>query len=438
MTPATPPLGGVIEGFYGAPWSMGERETLFGWMGAWGLDVYLYAPKDDLKHRALWRVPYTESEAAALAALARRSAERGVRFVYALAPGLDVTYSAPEDREALFTKVSQVMDLGVQHVALLFDDIQGRLPEADAAHFASFAAAQAALTNALVGETRKRAPDGLFLFCPTEYCAAFVKGPVAESPYLRELGEALHPEILVMWTGPEVVSETITAGSVREVAGVLKRKPLVWDNLHANDYDRRRLYLGPYAGRPSELRGAVAGILSNPNNEFWANFVPLWTLARYLREEGYDPAAALSPALEAWLPAFASHGRPVTLDDLRRLVGAFDLPFGQTPWAQALVGDARTWLTTGERGAGERFKLEAKAVGDLLSKLAWLENRALFYALQPYLVNLHNDLWAFSGALSFRARHPGRAPRPGEGLSNTYALGVGDALRALLREVGAP
>jgi hypothetical protein len=37
--------------------------------------------------------------------------------------------------------------------------------------------------------------------------------------------------------------------------------PVIWDNLHANDYDMRRLYLGPYSGRPPELRGEVGGIL---------------------------------------------------------------------------------------------------------------------------------------------------------------------------------
>ena len=44
-------LAGVIEGFYGEPWSLAERFELFDWMAAWGLNTYLYAPKDDLKHR---------------------------------------------------------------------------------------------------------------------------------------------------------------------------------------------------------------------------------------------------------------------------------------------------------------------------------------------------------------------------------------------------
>jgi protein O-GlcNAcase / histone acetyltransferase len=44
-------LAGVIEGFYGEPWSLAERFELFEWMADWGLNTYLYALKDDLKQR---------------------------------------------------------------------------------------------------------------------------------------------------------------------------------------------------------------------------------------------------------------------------------------------------------------------------------------------------------------------------------------------------
>jgi hypothetical protein len=55
-------LAGVIEGFYGQPWSQAERFELFDWMKQWGLNTYFYAPKDDLKHRVLWRELYTRDE----------------------------------------------------------------------------------------------------------------------------------------------------------------------------------------------------------------------------------------------------------------------------------------------------------------------------------------------------------------------------------------
>ena len=55
-------IAGVIEGFYGRPWSWDQRKDLFRTMRQFGMNAYMYAPKDDLKHRAHWREPYTESE----------------------------------------------------------------------------------------------------------------------------------------------------------------------------------------------------------------------------------------------------------------------------------------------------------------------------------------------------------------------------------------
>ena len=55
---------GVVEGFYGKPWSAAERVRLFERMKEQKMNCYIYAPKDDEKHRAEWRTSYTENELA--------------------------------------------------------------------------------------------------------------------------------------------------------------------------------------------------------------------------------------------------------------------------------------------------------------------------------------------------------------------------------------
>jgi len=49
---------GVIEGFYGPPWSHQDRLDILAFMEEVGLADYVYAPKDDPYHRARWRDPY--------------------------------------------------------------------------------------------------------------------------------------------------------------------------------------------------------------------------------------------------------------------------------------------------------------------------------------------------------------------------------------------
>ena len=75
----------------------------------------------------------------------------------------------------------------------------------------------------------------------------------------------------------------ITTHTIETLSTVLRRRPVIWDNIHANDYDQRRLFLGPYDGRPVQLYKTLRGMLTNPNCEYEVNFVAVHTLASWLR-----------------------------------------------------------------------------------------------------------------------------------------------------------
>ena len=88
---------------------------------------------------------------------------------------------------------------------------------------------------------------------------------------------------LIFFPGPKVISRDISTSSLEFVSKVLKRKPVIWDNIHANDYDQRRVFLGPFDGRPTEIYQHLNGILTNPNCEYEMNFVALHTIAQWVR-----------------------------------------------------------------------------------------------------------------------------------------------------------
>uniref|UniRef100_A0A8C2DV19 Protein O-GlcNAcase n=1 Tax=Cyprinus carpio TaxID=7962 RepID=A0A8C2DV19_CYPCA len=274
-------ITGVVEGFYGRPWTMEQRKELFRrYCQKWGLNTYLYAPKDDYKHRMFWREMYSVEEAEQLTTLISAAKEYGVEFIYAISPGLDITFSNQKEVSTLKRKLDQVSHFGCKSFALLFDDIDHNMCPADKEVFSSFAHAQVSITNEIfqyLGE-----PE-IFLLCPTEYCGTFCYPNVPQSPYLRTVGEKLLPGIEVLWTGPKVVSKDITVESIEEVTKILRRAPVIWDNIHANDYDQKRLFLGPYKGRSSELIPRLKGVLTNPNCEFESNFVAIHTLATWYK-----------------------------------------------------------------------------------------------------------------------------------------------------------
>ncbi|KAJ3642974.1 hypothetical protein Zmor_025718 [Zophobas morio] len=332
---------GVVEGFYGRPWTTEQRKDLFQKMKKWGMDSYVYAPKDDYKHRAYWRELYTVEEAEHLTGLIQAAKDQNITFYYALSPGLDITYSSTKEITALKRKLEQVSQFGCTAFALLFDDIEPEMSEADKEVFQSFAQAQVSVTNDIyqhLGQPR-------FLVCPTQYCSTRAVPNVTNSEYLNTLGSKLAQEIDIMWTGQKVISRLLTKENIQEITDALRRPPVIWDNLHANDYDQKRVFLGPYSGRSPDLIPKLRGVLTNPNCEYGANFVAIHTLAQWSRcnldgqrdltlndtvsadikletetEDGlgedvpvslspnmYHPRQALRNAINEWLPEFSKH-----------------------------------------------------------------------------------------------------------------------------------
>ncbi|EAA03784.5 protein O-GlcNAcase [Anopheles arabiensis] len=334
-TPAEGFICGVVEGFYGRPWTTEQRKDLFRKLKQWGMDAYIYAPKDDYKHRAYWRELYTVEEADHLTGLIAAAHEQGINFYYALSPGLDITYSSAKEIGILKRKLDQVSQFGCKAFALLFDDIEPEMSKPDKEVFQSFAHAQVSVTNEIFNHLN--CPR--FLFCPTEYCSSRAAPTVKQSEYLNTLGSKLVRAIDILWTGPKVISKVLTVECIEEITEVLKRPPVIWDNLHANDYDQKRVFLGPYSGRSPELIPLLRGVVTNPNCEFHANSIAIQTLAfwskcsadtkiasslspdikleteneqgicegdapAFLSENVYHPRLALKNAIANWLPEF--------------------------------------------------------------------------------------------------------------------------------------
>lgn len=158
------------------------------------------------------------------------------------------------------------------------------MTKSDKEVFQSFAHAQVSISNEVYNHLNRNQPNRPnFLFCPTQYCSTRAVPSVTESEYLNTIGQKLVPAIDILWTGSKVISKILTADEIREITEVLKRKPLIWDNLHANDYDQKRMFLGPYNGRSPELIPLLRGVVTNPNCEFHANAIAIHTLGQWSR-----------------------------------------------------------------------------------------------------------------------------------------------------------
>lgn len=268
---------GVIEGFYGPPWSHEERLELLAFCGREGLNTWVHAPKDDPYHRKLWREPYPDAELQRFAELARTADRHGVEFVYAHAPGLSIDASDPAELAALDAKREQLRSAGVRTFQLLWDDIERDFVSAEA---------QAEITNRFAGGEP-------LVVCPMGYAG------VDRTPYREAFASVLEPQIVVYWTGPEVVPAAISRAELDAAADAFGHELLLWDNYPTNDFDVERLFLGPLRGRDPELAaGRLAGLVANAMLQAIPSKLALATVADWARDpQAYDPYASFERAL---------------------------------------------------------------------------------------------------------------------------------------------
>jgi hypothetical protein len=287
------PVRGIVEGFYGPPWSHGDRLDVLRFEGQHGMNTYIYAPKDDAFHRKLWREPYPAAQMRHLAGLAAAAKENFVNFSFAVSPGLSMAYSSEAEFQALVRKLESVGRLGVTNFALLLDDVPQDLvhPE-DRQQFKTLAEAHIQLINRLYEHLKSLSPQNRLTVCPTTYTNEW-----GNREYLRELGAGVNPEIPLDWTGTEVIPRAITVAQAEEWGGYIHRKPLVWDNFPVNDNHPWRLILDPVRGRESGLFTVTQGLFSNPMYQAHASLIPLQTVADYLwNPVAYDPPQSLKHA----------------------------------------------------------------------------------------------------------------------------------------------
>lgn len=284
------PFRGVVEGFYGTPWSHEARLSQFDFYGRNKMNVYIYGPKDDPYHRDHWRQPYPEAEGQRIKELAEYAKACGVNFYWAIHPGVDIKWTT-QDRDALLKKFEQMYALGVRSFAVFFDDIWGEGTRADK---------QAELLNYVDDNFIQKKHDvSPLIMCPTEYNRSWAND---EKGYLRTLGSKMNKSIRIMWTGNTVV-HCIDKPSMEWINQRIDRKAYIWWNFPVSDFVRDHILLGPAYGNGLDIADDVSGFVSNPMEHAEASKIALYGIADYTwNMKAYDYQADWEKAIVDLLP----------------------------------------------------------------------------------------------------------------------------------------
>ena len=279
---------GVIEGFYGNPWSHKDRLRQFDFYGQYKMNTYVFGPKDDPYHRARWREPYPADEAAKLKELVDAAHKNKVKFVWAIHPAGDIKWCL-EDSINVAKKLELMYDLGIRSFAVFFDDVWGEGARGDK---------QAGLLNYLTDNfVRKHKDVEPLIMCPSQYNKGWTSGD-----YLNTLGTKMYPEVRIMWTGNSVV-DMIEENDMQWINDQIKRKAYIWLNYPVNDYCQSRMLMGKTYGNGLNINDMVSGFCSNPMEYAEASKVSLYSIADYTwNMPAYDDVKSWERALDALMP----------------------------------------------------------------------------------------------------------------------------------------
>lgn len=359
---------GVLEGFYGKPWSHEARLDMIRFMGATGYTHYVYAPKDDPYHRSRWRDRYPYAMRQQFKELVAVADSAGIALIFAISPGLNIVYSDSTDIGILRKKMSDMLDVGFDEVALFLDDVPEELRhEGDVARFASLADAHVHLVNSI--------KEGIpLMVCPTTYTDAW-----GDQDYVETLSRGIGPDVPMFWTGRDVAPSSIRISEARIQRLKLKGDLYLWDNFPVNDFETWRPLLGALKGRAPELPKVVSGFFANPMESVYLSMLPLHTVATYaLDPKRYDATKALDSAIDALFS-------PSTADSIRPILQLF----AAAGWEDMLL--------TGLYSPGAA--LDSAAVDSALASFDRLPSgttafeRAFLRDLKPYLDKTKAD-WA--------------------------------------------
>ncbi|MBB4632125.1 beta-N-acetylglucosaminidase domain-containing protein [Sphingosinicella soli] len=287
MTETIPPLG-IIEGYFGEPWTWEDRGDVMRGLKPHGFSFFIYAPKADPYLRRRWQENHPADATAALERFSQACRDAGVAFGIGLTPYELHDDWTGEGKAALTARLKALGALRPDIVAILFDDMHGDIPGL-------------AQTQTEIVHHAAAALPARLLMCPSYYSDDPVLDRVfgaRPARYLEDLGRLLDPAVDVFWTGEEVCSREFTRGHLDRVADDLRRKPVLWDNYPVNDGPRmsRFLHLRAFTGRGG-IAGSVAGHAINPALQPRLTLAPAMTLAMsYAQGDAYRYTAAFLEA----------------------------------------------------------------------------------------------------------------------------------------------
>lgn len=276
---------GVIEGYYGNPWSWNDRIANLEFGGQFKDNIFVFAPKDDPYHNKQWRDLYPEDQLQEIARVSKAGNENKNRFVWMIHPFMNnpiTRKTIDQDTEILIEKFEQLYGAGVRQFGVLADDI----------NLNNIASSRSEAYQVVIDVMKSLSDWAIskgdvydLLFCPTSYTLSWNWNAYELNAYDQNFPD----NVQFFFTGSSTMStinkrDVDTFKTRQTNPGQVRRDPLFWLNWSVNDIDNGRGYRRVYLSHAEMLNNDVdniVGAVTNPMEHAHLSQHSIFTLANY-------------------------------------------------------------------------------------------------------------------------------------------------------------
>ena len=400
---------GLVEGYYGYPYSVEVKKDLMRFMMRNKMNTYMYGAKSDPYHSQMWKDPYPTTITAEqekngwltqdmVSELSEVSEATKVNFIWAIHPGNDFLGSNTVIDD-IMSKFEKMHALGVRHFGVFVDDVSIPSSDADMQKNATrLTELQRAIENKWnkVGAAAEDTVRPLH-FVPQIYCNSFANSVDQRQRFMSALNKV--PSYITVYSTGQGVWSVPNNSHTTTIIEEFGRPMGWWWNYPCNDNADGQIYpmdmysnfldmpaVGNDERLPSNLNNCQ-GIVANPMQQGQVAKTSLFSIADYAwNNAGFDNQAS-------WEASFQYIIKDEALRKAYHDI-TYYLRWNEPQTLQTLIDNYKTSLDNGAPNATILQKTILKIKADcekvITLKDSEVQSDRLLYAdIAPWLHTLH-------------------------------------------------
>lgn len=294
---------GLVEGYYGYPYSVEVKKDLMRYMMRYKMNTYMYGAKSDPYHSQMWKDAYpttiTEQQEKngwltqnMIRDIAKVSAETKVNFIWAIHPGNEFLGSSTAITD-IMSKFQKMYALGIRHFGVFVDDVGIPSSDADMKKNADRLTALQQAIEKKWNTADAAAEDTVrpLHFVPQIYCNSFASSVDQRQRFMTALGKI--PSHITVYSTGQGVWSVPNNSHTSTIISEFGRPMGWWWNYPCNDNADGQIYpmdmysnfldmpaVGSGERLPTTLSNCQ-GIVANPMQQGQVAKTSLFSIADY-------------------------------------------------------------------------------------------------------------------------------------------------------------